>query len=546
MNVKRTLANRADTASGVFSEEGRRSITEHLLSSIIPSVSVQEHMSCTSHIHDLEYYNVSHNCIGISARQFIGEGNWSFATALNRLHRALVAITNMQSGGIGIINADSDLSEYIGNETDEVIMESFCMLFENLNLFTRKGCERPYITFNIGLDTSEKGRRVTRLILETFLRGDSDGHPFIFPNIVFKLSDSVNLDKCSPNHDLFRLAAKVTAKRMVPTYFNCDNSLNADYPSELLGIMGCRSRVAANIAGERGAIGRGNIACSTINLPQIAVRAEGNLNNFKNILSEVMEHTAELLMHRFNILCKSDLVPEIFSLGIYKNSESGNAVEMYRNGTLSIGFIGLWDAVSILYNVNIETTEEFRHNFSKAYEIVDTMSCFVKEKGTETGMNFSLLASAAEGVTGRFAAYDKEHWNNNACIRGFYTNSFHIPVDKDIYFMDKIDLEAPFHKLCDGGCITYVEFAEIPGENVEAVIEAIRYAHDNDCNYFGINFPLDYCNDCDWSGSTVDKCPICGSENVTKLRRVSGYLSKDSNFTSGKKAELLLRHKHFR
>lgn len=547
MNEKRTLANSMNTASGVFVETGKRVIVERLFESVIPPVNVEEHRSCTSHIHDLEYYSTAHNCIGISARKFIGEKRVSFAVALSRLHRALITITNNQSGGIGIINADSDLSYYIGNESDEDIIEAFGILFENLNLYSRKGCEKPYITFNTGLDTSENGRRVTRLMLEAFLRGDSDGHPFVFPNIVFKLRNEINLNEASPNHDLFMLAAKVTAQRMVPTYFNCDHSSNSDFPPELIGIMGCRSRVAANINGEAGAVGRGNIACSTINLPQLALRAENNIERFRELVHRVMEHTSELLIHRFNTLCRSELIPEIKEMGIYMNSEADDVAEMFRNGTLSIGFIGLWDAVSVIYDVKLSSSDDYSKYFSKAYEIVEMMSSFVKEKRNETGMNISLLASAAEGVTGRFAEYDRTHYGSEAsvCSRGFYTNSFHIPVDTDIHFMDKIDLEAPFHKLCDGGCITYVEFSEIPGMNIEAVTEAIRYAHDKDCNYFGINFPLDSCDDCGWNGSTVSECPLCGSHNITRLRRVSGYLSKDTSFTDGKKAELALRRKHF-
>ena len=547
MMEKRTLANNMNTASGVLVEAGKRVITERLFDNIIPSVNVEEHKNCTSHIHDLEYYSIAYNCIGISARQVIGERRYSFATALSRLHRSLSTITTNQAGGIGNITADTDLAYYLGNESDDEIIESFCILFENLNLYSRKGCEKPYITFNIGLDTSNGGRRVTKLMLEAFLRGDSDGHPFIFPNIVFKLRSVVNLDEDSPNHDLYMLAAKVTSQRMIPTYFNCDHSNNSAFPPELIGIMGCRSRVAANLNGDMGAVGRGNIACSTINLPQLALRSGNSVDEFRDLVRQVMDHTSELLIHRFNTLCRSELVPEIKDMGIYMDCENDDATEMFRNGTLSVGFIGLWDAVSILYDVKLSSADEYSKYFSKAYEIVEMMSCFIKEKSQETGMNFSLLASAAEGVTGRFAEYDSAHYgsNVNVCNRGFYTNSFHIPVDADMHFMDKINLEAPFHKLCDGGCITYVEFSEIPGMNTEAVMEAIRYAYDKDCNYFGINFPLDCCNICGWNGSTVHRCPLCGSDNITRLRRVSGYLSKDISFTDGKRAELALRRNHF-
>lgn len=378
MNEKRTLANSMNTASRVFVETGRRVIVERLFESVIPPVNVEEHRSCTSHIHDLEYYSTAHNCIGISARKFIGEKRVSFAAVLSRLHRALITITNNQSGGIGIINADSDLSYYLGNESDEDIIEAFCILFENLNLYSRKGCEKPYITFNTGLDTSEGGRRITRLMLEAFLRGDSDGHPFIFPNIVFKLRNGINLNETSPNHDLFMLAVKVTAQRMVPTYLNCDHSSNSDFPPELIGIMGCRSRVASNINGEAGAVGRGNIACSTINLPQLALKAENNIERFRELVHQVMKHTSELLIHRFNTLCRSELVPEIKRMNIYMDSEADDAAEMFCNGTLSIGFIGLWDAVSVIYDVKLSSSDDYSKYFSKAYEIVEMMSSFVR------------------------------------------------------------------------------------------------------------------------------------------------------------------------
>jgi ribonucleoside-triphosphate reductase len=161
-------------------------------------------------------------------------------------------------------------------------------------------------------------------------------------------------------------------------------------------------------------------------------------------------------------------------------------------------------------------------------------------------LNFSLLASAAEGVTGRFAQYDSMNlgMEYDVCKKGFYTNSFHVPVELSVNYRDKIDMEGRFHRLCNGGSITYIELNEMPGINVEAVKEIVEYAYENDCNYIGINFPMDNCKVCGFIGRISDKCPCCHSVEIRRLRRVSGYLSEEKSFTSGKYKELKLRRSH--
>ena len=183
---------------------------------------------------------------------------------------------------------------------------------------------------------------------------------------------------------------------------------------------------------------------------------------------------------------------------------------------------------------------------NEAYEIVQYMRKYTDKITEKEHLNFSLLASAAEGVTGKFAQYDAQNAGKgyDVCKKGYYTNSFHVPVSVEMNYRSKIDFEGKFHKLCNGGAITYVELKEMPGKNIEAVEEIIEYAYSRDCNYMGINFPLDNCLECGYIGRIADHCPWCKSDHICKLRRVSGYLSEDKSFTLGKRKELADRKYH--
>ena len=219
---------------------------------------------------------------------------------------------------------------------------------------------------------------------------------------------------------------------------------------------------------------------------------------------------------------------------------------MLKTGTLSIGFIGVWDAISVLHNIDFAQIEEMTPYKEEAFAIIKKMRSIVDSYRKEDKLNFSLLASAAEGVSGTFAEYDLKNLGKDTavCNKGYYTNSFHVPVFVEADYIQKIDFEAPYHALCNGGCITYVEMEEMPGNNVEATQEVVEYAYNSGCNYIGINFPLDNCNDCGYIGRIADKCPDCGSENIRRLRRVSGYLAEENRFTNGKRKEMKLRKAH--
>ena len=302
----------------------------------------------------------------------------------------------------------------------------------------------------------------------------------------------------------------------------------------------------SNVNGQEGALNRGNVACVTLNLVQMAYQAERNIDKFFRLLCENMEDAKELLLHRLNILCKQGDFDDVYAKGYYAGSEKAEAYEMLKNGTLSIGFIGLWDAVSVLVNKGIDSVEVMKKNFELAYSIIRMMRDYTDQATKNEQLNFSLLASAAEGVTGNFAQYDSMNIGSeyNVCKKGFYTNSFHVPVDLSVNYRDKIDMEGRFHRLCNGGSITYIELNEIPRINFEAVKEIVEYAYENDCNYIEINFPMDNCKSCGFIGRISDKCPCCKSSDIRRLRRVSGYLSEEKNFTSGKRKELKQRKSH--
>lgn len=540
------LANRKRNAAGVILEAGQDSKKKDILSNIVTKRYAEKHDSRTCHIHDLEYYNTTYNCLGISVKDMVGDRKRSFGNMMNALHRAIVELTNMQSGGIGFIHFDSDVAAYIEEENDEEIIEIFHEFFLDLNMSTRKGCENPYVTFNFGLATSKKGRRASFLMLEAYERGDGRGNPFIFPNMVFKIKTGINQEEDTENHDLYMKALDVTAKRMVPTYFNCDSKANALFPADTIGIMGCRSRVVTNVNGREGSLNRGNVACVTLNLVQMAYQSEGDLDRFYIILDENLADARGVLLHRFQTLCEQGIFEEYYGKGYYLGAESCDAREMLKNGTLSIGFIGLWDAMAVLKGRTIDSASIIKEYYEEAIAIIRHMREYTDKITEEDHLNFSLLATAAEGVTGSFAQYDSAHQGKDfeVCKKGYYTNSFHVPVNMDVSYQEKIALEGEFHSLCNGGSITYVEFCEMPGRNVEAVQEIIEYACKMDCNYIGINFPMDHCTDCGYMGRIVGKCPCCQSAAIRRLRRVSGYLAEEDKFTAGKRKELKDRRFH--
>ena len=542
----RNLANSNMNASGVVVKAGEDSEKKRILTSVVPKKDRIAHESRLIHMHDLEFYDTTYNCIGVNVSKLIGDEEMNFKTAIRRLNRAIISLTNAQAGGIGFLDFDNDMALYVREESIEELSSELRELYMDLNTYCRKGCEKAYVTFNFGLGYSNEARKVGFAMLKAYESGDEYGKPFIFPNLVFKMKNSINVASGTENHTLYLAALATTSRRMIPTYFNCNSSSNGHADSTKIGIMGCRTRVVDNLYGEKSGLNRGNIACVTINLVQIAYQSKCNMELFLNSLRNVMNYAKDSLIHRYRVLLENADLSEVYRLNIYKDIESKNAELIFRNGTLSIGFIGLWDALSVVFSKEWNDIEEMGEYLEDAFHIVRFMRTMTDDFTKESGLNFSLLASAAEGVTGNFAKYDYMNKGKGMAVaeKGYYTNSFHIPVSIKTDFVEKIEFEGKFHHLCNGGSITYIELEEMPVGNVEGVREIVEYAYNHDCNYIGVNFPLDNCCDCDYVGRISQTCPICESLNVRRLRRVSGYLAEEDKFVCGKKLELMDRISH--
>lgn len=546
--INRELANCYMNASGRLVKIGEDIEKKRILEDIVPEKYAIAHKQRLCHMHDLEFYNTTYNCIGINVQDLLGEKEYSFSKAVRKLNREIIALTNLQSGGIGFLNFDEDMSKYVVDETIEELADELRDLFLDLNVYSRKGCEKAYVTFNFGLDESVQGRKVSFALLKAHFLGDEMGNPFVFPNLVFKMSKKVNVLEGTKNYDIYLEALKCTSRRMIPTYFNCDSESNKDADSKKIGIMGCRTRVVDNLYGEKSGLKRGNIACVTLNLVQMAYESVGNTEQFLKLIREAMIMSKDSLMYRYRTLIENADFTEIYHRQIYKDSGNSDANETFRNGTLSIGFIGLWDALSVLHNREWKQISDMENYLDEAFHIISVMRYMVDGFTEETRMNFSLLASAAEGVSGNFASYDMKHIGKGMYVseKGYYSNSFHVPVDVEADYTEKIHFEGRFHHLCNGGSITYIELKEMLYGNQEAIKEIIEYAYMNDCNYIGINFPMDNCNECAFIGKISDRCPKCGSNNIRRLRRVSGYLAEVDRFVKGKKFELFDRLNHDR
>lgn len=534
---QRELANCADNASARIVSLGEKIAKTELQ---IPDVLFLRHQTCSYHIHDLEYFDITYNCIGVKPSDLIPQGTDS-NRALFAIVDGIVNLTNQQSGGIGLIDFDNDFAAYVEDQTDAELERDFSNFLYLLNAPLRKGCEKAYVTINFGLSVTPKGRQIIRCLLNAYRK-----NLFIFPNLVFQVSEHVNRLPESPNYDLYQLSCAVTAECMNPTYLNMDASFNRDLKPECFGIMGCRTRVDANLFQERGALHRGNIAAVTINLVQLAMESIIQQKPFYSLLEVCMDDAQQLLLYRFNCLLEKGLYTHLRDRGIYQGSTMEHDQDMLKNGTLSIGWIGLWDALMILHKQESLSAEQLFAWRDEGLEIIRHMREKTDLYTQQAQLNFSLLASSGEGVSGRFPAYDQAHYPqfSAAFEKGFYTNSFHAPVDVDLSCFQKIEFEAPFHALCNGGHITYVELKESPRGNAAAIQDLVDIAVTQEIGYFGINYPLDYCRNCNSKGTFDISCPICGSQNIHRLRRVSGYLSDQATFTTGKWKELQKRAEH--
>ena len=443
-------------------------------------------------------------------------------------------------------------------ETDKATYQAMEALLHNLNtMHSRAGAQTPFSSINYGMDTSTEGRMVMKNMLLVTEAGLGNGETAIFPIQIFRVKDGVNFNPGEPNYDLFKLSCRVSAKRLFPNFSFQDAPFNLQYykeghPETEIAYMGCRTRVIGNVNDPEREItyGRGNLSFTSINLPRIAILANKNIDWFFSELDRKIDLVVEQLLERFEIQAKKKVhnYPFLMGEGVWIDSEKLNyddeVREVLKHGTLSVGFIGLAEALKALLGVH-HGESEIAQNLG--LDIIGHMRKRMDDLSAETHLNFSLLATPAEGLSGRFVRMDRERFGSIEGVtdREYYTNSFHIPVYYPISAYKKIQLEAPYHELTNAGHITYIELDGDPSTNLDAFEKVIRYMKAQGIGYGSINHPVDTCHNCGYKGVIFDKCPVCQSENILRMRRITGYLTGDlSSWNSAKRAEEKDRVKH--
>ncbi len=435
-------------------------------------------------------------------------------------------------------------------KTDRITYQAMEAFIHNLNtMHSRAGAQVPFSSVNFGTDTSPEGRMVIKNFLLATDAGLGNGETPIFPISIFKLKEGVSYNEGDPNYDLFKLACKVSAKRLFPNFSFIDSPYNLKYykkgdPKTEVGYMGCRTRVLGNIVDPTKEItpGRGNLSFTTVNLPRIGIkhgiadgsRDKADMKAFYQELDEVMDLCKGQLLQRFDLQCSKSKNNFKFLLGagVWLDSEKlepGQKLrKVLKHGTLSIGFIGLAECLKALIGEHQGESDEAQ---KLGLEIIGHMRKKCDEYMNEMHLNFSLLATPAEGLSGRFVGIDRSIYGKIKGItdREYYTNSFHVPVYYKTTIQHKLEVEGPYHELTNAGHISYIEIDGDTANNVEAFERIIRIMHDNKIGYGAVNHPVDRDPVCGYVGVINDVCPRCGRKDFEGVPvEVISHLECDS------------------
>ena len=448
-------------------------------------------------------------------------------------------------------------------ETDRATYQAMEALIHNLNtMHSRAGAQIPFSSINYGMDTSPEGRMVMRNVLLATEAGLGNGETPIFPIQIFRVKEGINYNPGEPNYDLFKLACRVSAKRLFPNFSFQDAPFNLKYydparPETQIAYMGCRTRVIGNVYDPTREIsnGRGNLSFTSINLPRLAIKAKGDIEVFFEDLDRKLDLVIDQLNERFEIMANKTMrnFPFLMGEGVWIDSEKLSPDEPLRevlkHGTMSVGFIGLAECLVALIGEHHGQSERAQN---LGLDIIGHMRARLDQESQKTHLNYTLLATPAEGLSGRFVKMDRERYGSIPGVtdREYYTNSFHIPVYFPISAFRKIKLEAPYHELTNAGHITYVELDGDPTKNLEAFEKVIRCMHDAGIGYGSVNHPVDRDPLCGYNGIIDDACPKCGRKEeegrpFERIRRITGYLVGTlDQFNNAKRAEEHDRVKH--
>ncbi len=544
---------------------------------IMPKNLAKAHETGDLYYHDLDSYNLTVNCLHIPTKEILEGGfNTGYGTinAPKRIETAaelscilLQSTQNDMFGGQSHPDFDNDMAIFVNPTREEIraeleeleipeekikvilekkvrkqVQQAMQGVVYNLNtMHSRAGSQVPFSSINIGLPTSADAALVCEVFLLEYEKGLGKGEQPIFPNIIFRVKSGVNREENDPYFYLYELACRVAAKRMNPTFMNIDSDFNKEYYDQgyIPATMGCRTYLMKNINGEPGCKGRGNIAPTTINLPRIGLQAKNDVNKFFEILDSRLELAKESLMHRYDVLKKLRVkdLPFVAGQGLMKGSENlgpDDSIEpILKQGTWGIGFIGVAEALVALIGKHHGEGIEAR---ALGVKIIEHIRQYCDRLTEEYKLNWSCYATPAEGLSGKFIKQDQKIFGviKGVTDKEYYTNSYHVPVAYPISIKEKIDIEAPYHKLCNGGHISYIEVDDTP--DGQTVMDIINYAYKNtNISYMGINFHIRYCRECGtYLHNNESKCPKCGSQDIQGVSRVTGYLSLDERFGAGK------------
>lgn len=578
-NLKRENGNiNGDTPMGAMLQQGANTAKEYYLDTMVDPKIARLHREGWIHIHDLDFYGWTTTCTQIELRRLFKGG---FNTGHGHLrepksigsYAALAAIAiqsnqNDQHGGQSIIDFDYAMGdgvrltydkyyeegrklyieigtrectdydevafeqEYALRKTKRDTYQAMEGLIHNLNtMHSRAGAQVPFSSINYGLDTSWGGRLAMEQLLLATEAGLGNGETPIFPIQIFRVKEGVNYNPGDPNYDLFKLAMRVSARRLFPNFSFIDAPFNLQYhkpghPETEVGYMGCRTRVMGNVCGPEVAPGRGNLSFTSINLPRLAIEAEGDVDKFIELLWQTMHTVLRQLLARFDVQGKrlARNFPFLMGEGVWMDSgklkPDDEVGEVLKHGTLSIGFIGLAEALKALMGKHHGEDADAQ---KLGLYTIRFIRNFCDKQSEKLGLNVTCLATPAEGLSGRFVKMDRERYGviEGVTDRDYYTNSFHVPVYFPISAAKKIEIEAPYHALTNAGHISYVEMDGDPSRNLEAFEAIIRHMKECGIGYGSINHPVDRDPVCGYNGIVNDVCPCCGRrEHETIKERV--------------------------
>lgn len=575
-DLKRDNANiNGDSPMGAMLQYGANSAKEYNLEYLVKPDIAELHRSGWLHIHDLDFYAWTTTCTQIELRKLFKDG---FNTGHGHLrapksigsYAALAAIAiqsnqNDQHGGQSVVDFDYAMAEgvkytymkylkearkiyedlcgqdaqcnekwildYAMKKTTRDTYQAMEGFIHNLNtMHSRAGAQVPFSSINYGTDISWEGRLAIEQLLLATEAGLGQGETPIFPIQIFRVKEGVNYNPEDPNYDLFKLAMRVSAKRLFPNFAFIDAPFNLQYyksghPETEVAYMGCRTRVMGNVYDKTREVapGRGNLSFTSINLPRLAIESKGEIMIFFDLLRKMLDKTMMQLLDRYEIQASriARNFPFLMGEGVWMDSDKlspdDEVREVLKHGTLSIGFCGLAECLVALIG---EHHGESQNAQKLGLKIVSYIRDYCDRKSKELGMNVTCLATPAESLAGRLLRADKAKYGviKGVTDREYYTNSFHVPVYYNLPAMQKIDIEAPYHALTNAGHISYVELDGDPTKNLAAFERIVRHMKEAGIGYGSINHPVDRDPLCGYNGIINDICPCCGRTEYIQIK----------------------------